>query len=154
MCSLLQDTKSVISLIHSSWEFFVAFLGVYILPTNGRYKGTEFELLPKDPTRLADQYVPKLDGNPGLNYFDSTEKVLYVVVKGPKFIEIRTTNVIQVRNIAIFTYIYALSLLLKPDVFSLVCYFSKNIFKHSLKSQTAYIRLGLRRTQGKAHLVL
>ena len=78
--------------------FFVC-LGVYILPTNGRYRGTEFELLPKDPTKPADQYAPKLNGNPGLNYFDNTEKYLYIVVKGPDFIEIRTTNVVQVWSI-------------------------------------------------------
>lgn len=72
--------------------------GVYILPTNGKYQGEDFELLPKDPTKPADQYLPTLNGNPGLNYFDSDEKFLYVVVKGPEFIEIRTTSVIQVRD--------------------------------------------------------
>ena len=79
-------------------ECFFLFLGVYILPTNGKYQGTDFELLSKDPTKPADQYNPTLDGNPGLNYFDNTEKYLHIVVKGPEFIEIRTTNVIQVRN--------------------------------------------------------
>ena len=81
-------------------SIFNEFLGVYILPTNGKYQGTDFELLPKDPTKPADQYIPKLDGNPGLNYFDSTEKILYVVMKGSEFVEIRTTSIIQVWNVS------------------------------------------------------
>ena len=91
-------------------SFFIS--GAYILPTNGKYVGTNFELLPKDPTKPADQFVPKLDGNPGLNYFDSIEKYLYVVVKGPEFIEIRQTNVIQVFNMTFLSILQILSIFL------------------------------------------
>lgn len=80
--------------------------GTYVNPTNGVFKGSNFELLPLDPLKPADQYVPTLSGNPGLNWFDSKEKVLYVVVKGPDFIEIRTTNVIQVCNHWLFMSYY------------------------------------------------
>ena len=67
------------------------------MPTNGKYEGENFELLSKDPTKPADQFVPSLDGNPGLNYFDSKEKILYIVVKGSEFFEIRQSNIIQVQ---------------------------------------------------------
>eukprot|EP00795_Rhopilema_esculentum_P009048 gene9048-16692_t len=71
--------------------------GSYIMPTNGKYEGENFELISKDPTKPADQFVPGLDGNPGLNYFDSKEKILYIVVKGPEFFEIRQSNIIQLK---------------------------------------------------------
>ncbi len=69
---------------------------MYVLPTNGKYQGENFELLQKDPTKPANQYLPSLSGNPGLNYFDEEEKLLHIVIKGSEHIEIRTTAIIQV----------------------------------------------------------
>eukprot|EP00794_Sanderia_malayensis_P006712 gene6712-7474_t len=73
----------------------VYFRGVYILPTNAKLQGQDFELMQKDPAKPANQYLPTFSGNPGLNYFDNAEKLLHILVKGSEFFEIRTTPVIQ-----------------------------------------------------------
>eukprot|EP00794_Sanderia_malayensis_P001200 gene1200-573_t len=43
----------------------VYFRGVYILPTNAKLQGQDFELMQKDPAKPANQYLPTFSGNPG-----------------------------------------------------------------------------------------
>ena len=69
----------------------------YIIPNNGNFSTGELIWNPKDPSKPDDQFNPSLDsGVHGENYFDRDTKTLWVLVKGPEPIEIRTTAVVMV----------------------------------------------------------
>lgn len=83
--------------------------GLYIAPTNGRYQGGQFDLLPKDPNN-PDRFKPSMDGYNAGNWFDSDSKLLYLVIKGDESIDIITTPVIQVNVLedasCLFLYLF------------------------------------------------
>ena len=76
----------------------IFFLGLYVVPKNGLYQGTDYRIVPKDPNNPT-KFIPTLNENPGLNYFDDDEKLVYVLLKGSEPIDLRMTSVVQVNNL-------------------------------------------------------
>ncbi|XP_022094388.1 fibrocystin-L-like [Acanthaster planci] len=69
----------------------------YVVPNNGDTSSGELIWNPKDPEKPDNQFNPSLDSDVhGENYFDRDTKTLWVLVKGPKPVEIRTTAVVMV----------------------------------------------------------
>lgn len=68
---------------------------MYVAPTNAKYEGSEFKLLPKDP-KNPTKFQPSTSGYPAGNWFDVDTNMLWIVVKGGEAIDIRTMPVIQV----------------------------------------------------------
>ncbi|XP_022097673.1 fibrocystin-L-like isoform X1 [Acanthaster planci] len=69
----------------------------YVTPTNADYSTGEFTWKAKDPSLPADQYNPSVTSNVhGENYFERDTQTLWLLVKGPVPVEIRTTAVIMV----------------------------------------------------------
>ena len=66
-------------------------------PNNADFSSGEFTWKAKDPSLPADQYNPSVSsGIYGENYFDRDTQTLWMLIKGPVPIEIRTTAVIMV----------------------------------------------------------
>lgn len=82
-----------IFILHSRHSFFHT--GLYISPTNGEYKGSSFNLLPKDPN-APEKWKPTFDSYNGANWFDDDAQLLYVVIKGDEPIELLVQPVLQV----------------------------------------------------------
>ncbi|XP_071793632.1 fibrocystin-L-like isoform X1 [Asterias amurensis] len=69
----------------------------YVTPNNADFSSGEFTWKAKDPSLPADQYNPSVSsGIYGENYFDRDTQTLWMLIKGPVPIEIRTTAVIMV----------------------------------------------------------
>ncbi|XP_071792804.1 fibrocystin-L-like isoform X2 [Asterias amurensis] len=69
----------------------------YVNPNNADFSTGDFTWKAKDPNLPADQYNPSVTSSVyGENYFDRTTQTLWMLIKGPVPIEIRTTAVIMV----------------------------------------------------------
>ena len=77
------------------WRVNIYVDGKFIKPTNGYY--TDKNQLALRAPDYVGQYVPDVHTDPtGTNYFDRAAQVLYVLVRGPSTIDIRTDNVVLV----------------------------------------------------------
>ena len=83
------------SLVGSEMCIRDRYVGLYISPTNGEYKGSSFNLLPKDPD-APEKWKPTLESYNGANWFDDDAQLLYVVIKGEEPIELLVQPVLQV----------------------------------------------------------
>ena len=93
-------------LFHWRFDYFISIiktLGVYISPNNAVYKGKHIEFQSKDPS-APDQFIPKLSGHAGGNWFDLDTHLLYVVVKGEEVVDLVKAPVIQVNFILVFFF--------------------------------------------------
>ena len=75
----------------------LVFQNRYVNPNNADFSTGDFTWKAKDPNLPADQYNPSVTSSVyGENYFDRTTQTLWMLIKGPVPIEIRTTAVIMV----------------------------------------------------------
>ncbi|CAH1775752.1 unnamed protein product [Owenia fusiformis] len=96
----LLNTNSSSAVVVGIWYATPQRLDVYrnnlfIWPTNSKLKDGKFKLIAKDPLKPNNQFVPDLSSQvSGLNWMDSDLQTLYVLVRGPDPIEIRTMPVV------------------------------------------------------------
>ncbi|XP_056153970.1 fibrocystin-L-like [Lampris incognitus] len=64
-----------------------------VAPTNAKWNNDESDYTLKEPV-FPDQYVPQMNSTSGTNYFDQDYKMLKVLVRGSKPVEIRTSPVL------------------------------------------------------------
>ncbi|XP_033119895.1 fibrocystin-L-like [Anneissia japonica] len=71
--------------------------GRYVMPNNGQMDGDTFTWVAKDPNLPNDQFNPTPDSNIyGENYFDRDWKILWVLLRGSKPLDIITSPVVMV----------------------------------------------------------
>ena len=90
-----ETSRAVLGIWYASPQRLDVYVdGIYILPNNGAYEGNEF-VWKNDLT--PEQYKPKVDSSLyGENFFDRATQVLYILLHGPKPVDIRTTPVVMV----------------------------------------------------------
>ncbi|XP_076610974.1 PKHD1 like 1, tandem duplicate 1 [Chaetodon auriga] len=94
MLNANESESVVVSVFYSKPQRLDVFVdNKLVAPTNAKWNADNTDYTLKKPT-YAGQYVPKLNATLGTNYFDQDYKMLKVVVRGSKPVEIRTSPVL------------------------------------------------------------